>query len=138
MILIGHRHLMVILFQHHLDLLTTQEPSYLDKQTTHGVWIWFIVVLTLMTRVYKDSFSLAYLPSIDVWLVLQSRYPRGGYLMLCWCQLLIPMHSYVYSIPTVHTNISPNMCLSNFLVSMALFFTNVKYWPVFCSTQCKI
>ena len=93
-------------FRYHLGLCTMQELSYLGKVTP--VSIWFMMMLTqIITRVFKDSLILTYLPNINIWLILQFWYPQVGSLISLL--MLIYWHRASTYIPVQHW-LWPNAC----------------------------
>ena len=69
-----------------------QEPSYQGKSPLVSTRFW-MALIQVITRVYKESLTLRYPPNINIWLVLQIWYPRVGSLILLWMLIVDTMHS---------------------------------------------
>ena len=105
-------------------LHTMQELSYPGTITL--VSIWFRTVSTqIKTRVHKYSLTLTYPPNINIEVVLQFWYSRGGPLIPFFLTLIINTHAFhLYTGPTLAST-CPTHCK---LKHMTNFWTRFTCW----------
>ena len=76
-----------------------KKHSYLEKIALESIWSRMLLT-QIITRVYKDSLTLTYPPTMNIWLVLEFWYLRVGSLIPLMMLFIDTMHSPIYQTNT--------------------------------------